>query len=135
MFQALLGRFSGNQNAHPAQNGAQTPMPLVEKLSNGKIRVNQKAGEMLSSLGPVKVITVAGPARTGKSFLLNCIASSVGIDTCDKSFDVGNTTEACTRGIWMWGASPRDGNPNEPQTLLLDTEGHLDRTIARPELS
>jgi hypothetical protein len=44
------------------------------------------------------VISVAGIYRTGKSFLLNKI-----ILNANQGFAVGPTTNAKTKGIWVWG--------------------------------
>jgi len=91
------------------------PLELVRKSDNGKLELCAQGLEQLQAMrGPLRVICVAGPARTGKSFLLNCIAESQGLST--QCFDVGNTVEACTRGIWMWTSAASS-------TILLDTEG------------
>ena len=39
------------------------------------------------------VISVIGPYRTGKSFLLNRFAGK------QKGFEIGNSTNACTKGM------------------------------------
>lgn len=44
----------------------------------------------------VKVLAIAGPYRTGKSFLLNRVLDQM------KGFEIGQTVESCTKGIWMW---------------------------------
>ena len=44
----------------------------------------------------IKVVAVAGPYRTGKSFLMNRYLGQM------KGFEIGSTVESCTKGIWMW---------------------------------
>ena len=44
----------------------------------------------------VAVAAIAGPYRTGKSFLANRILNQ------SKGFEIGSTTQACTKGIWIW---------------------------------
>lgn len=46
----------------------------------------------------VYVCIRAGKYRTGKSFLLNCLIGRA------SAFAVGPTVEACTKGIWVYGA-------------------------------
>ena len=66
----------------------------------------------------VKVICVAGPYRSGKSFLLNRIVGQM------KGFEVGKTVQSCTQGIWIWNEPLIDSSDeNEDLTLLVDTEG------------
>ena len=64
--------------------------------------------------GPLAVLAVAGPARSGKSSLLNILFGG-------SAFRVGETVATCTRGIWARLLPPiTDG---APPMLLLDTEG------------
>eukprot|EP00735_Rhodelphis_limneticus_P000809 TRINITY_DN11339_c0_g1::TRINITY_DN11339_c0_g1_i1::g.26418::m.26418 TRINITY_DN11339_c0_g1::TRINITY_DN11339_c0_g1_i1::g.26418 ORF type:complete len:649 (+),score=246.62,sp/Q96PP9/GBP4_HUMAN/36.03/4e-75,GBP/PF02263.14/1.1e-65,GBP_C/PF02841.9/1.5e-33,GBP_C/PF02841.9/1.4e+04,MMR_HSR1/PF01926.18/0.21,TPR_MLP1_2/PF07926.7/8.2e+02,TPR_MLP1_2/PF07926.7/0.32,TPR_MLP1_2/PF07926.7/5,Dynamin_N/PF00350.18/0.43,Dynamin_N/PF00350.18/6.8e+02,Dynamin_N/PF00350.18/1.5e+04,Baculo_PEP_C/PF04513.7/6.8,Baculo_PEP_C/PF len=69
--------------------------------------------------GPVSVLAVVGPYRTGKSFVLNQVIGRKG------AFQTGSTVNACTKGIWIWSEpityTAEDGI--ERQLLLLDTEG------------
>ena len=77
----------------------------------------------LSTLsGPLRIISIAGLYRTGKSYLLSqfikhetstCKAPS----TC--SFAVGTSIQACTQGIWCYGSTSSDNST----LLFLDTEG------------
>ena len=62
-------------------------------------QINPEALEFFASLqGKVAVISVAGMYRTGKSFLLNKM-----ILNSPSGFAVGPTTNAKTKGIWVWG--------------------------------
>ena len=68
--------------------------------------------------GNVAVFNVAGPHRTGKSFILNMILNRKG------GFTVGSTQESCTRGIWMWDTPIKHKNKHgEFNLIFLDTEG------------
>jgi hypothetical protein len=71
--------------------------------------------------GPVSVVTVAGPYRTGTSFLLNRMLKR------QDGFTVGGTVKACTRGIWL-GGDPVYANGRT--YVFMDTEGlgSIDRT-------
>ena len=44
----------------------------------------------------VAVICVAGLYRTGKSYLINRLLGR------QSGFDVGPTTNSCTKGLWIW---------------------------------
>lgn len=66
----------------------------------------------------IKVVAVAGPYRTGKSFLMNRYLGQM------KGFEIGSTVESCTKGIWMWNQPIIDSNEvDENITILIDTEG------------
>ena len=45
----------------------------------------------------VSVIGVAGPQRSGKSFLCNTLINKM------DGFAIGNSVLPQTKGIWMWG--------------------------------
>lgn len=63
------------------------------------MRVTEEALAMLGSIDEkVAVVTVAGPYRSGKSFLLNCLTAEP--DAEEVTFCVGSTTNPCTRGLW-----------------------------------
>lgn len=63
----------------------------------------------------IAVVSVAGPYRTGKSFLLNRFAGQ------QYGFALGASTNPCTEGLWIWG-EPIDLDA-ETCVLLIDTEG------------
>lgn len=86
------------------------------------LRLDAAGLRVLAELGstPVAVLAVAGMYRTGKSFLLNQLVDA-------PRFRVGNTTESCTRGIWLWVVGPEVWAPPaefpDARLLVLDTEG------------
>ena len=63
---------------------------------------------------PVAVLSIAGPTRTGKSYILSRILGDPG------AFELGHTTRAHTKGIWM---STSVLECDDYCILLLDTEG------------
>jgi GTPase Era involved in 16S rRNA processing len=63
----------------------------------------------------VSVVAIAGPYRTGKSFLANRILNQ------NKGFAIGSTTQACTKGIWIWD-KPITVSDDQVM-ILMDTEG------------
>lgn len=66
----------------------------------------------------VKIISVAGPYRSGKSFLMNRALGQM------RGFDIGSTVQSCTKGVWIWNQPIIDANDeDENVTLLIDTEG------------
>ena len=98
------------------------PEPFIQlDSSTGQLRVTDEARALLSKLrGTVAVCAVAGVYRTGKSYILNQLAGR------QRVFGVGSSLQACTKGIWMWGAPRKPGcsTPGAPNhLLLLDTEG------------
>ena len=85
-----------------------------------QFEVSAEAMAFLASLPrerQVKVISVAGPYRTGKSFVLNRYLGQM------KGFEIGSTVESCTKGIWMWNKALYDEGDDESLTILVDTEG------------
>ncbi|XP_072889490.1 guanylate-binding protein 1-like [Hemitrygon akajei] len=91
------------------------PLQLVYN-KDGKLQLNLEALKVLQSIDdPMVVVAVVGAARTGKSYLMNCLAGD------KKGFSVDSSVQSHTKGIWMWGQSLPQ-RPNEV-LLLLDTEG------------
>lgn len=78
--------------------GMAIPFISIDQKS-GHFEVTSNAMEFLDSLPrniKVSVVAIAGPYRTGKSFLANRLLNQ------SKGFEIGSTTEACTKGIWIW---------------------------------
>ncbi|XP_052055422.1 guanylate-binding protein 6-like isoform X2 [Apodemus sylvaticus] len=91
------------------------PICLVEN-HNEQLTVNQKAIEILDRISqPVVVVAIVGLYRTGKSYLMNCLAGQ------NNGFPLGSTVQSQTKGIWMW-CLPHPTKP-EHTLVLLDTEG------------
>ena len=85
---------------------------------SGHFEVTQQAMMFLESLPrnqKVAVVAIAGPYRTGKSFLANRLLGQ------SQGFEIGSTTQACTKGIWMWNRGVQV--KEDVQMLVLDTEG------------
>ncbi|XP_035169752.1 guanylate-binding protein 2-like [Oxyura jamaicensis] len=92
------------------------PLCLVRNGPDGALSPDPAALEVLRGIGqPVVVVAIAGPYRTGKSFLMNQLARQ------RTGFALGPTVQAQTKGIWMWCLP----HPQRPDTtlVLLDTEG------------
>ena len=67
-------------------------MQLI-RINNNKIEICQQASNYLKKLkSKIGVISIGGPARTGKSLLLNLL-------TKKQLFEVGSRIQACTQGI------------------------------------
>ncbi|XP_005863426.2 PREDICTED: guanylate-binding protein 6-like [Myotis brandtii] len=91
------------------------PMCLVENKDE-EMSVNEKALKILYKISqPVVVVAIVGLYRTGKSYLMNCLAR----EKC--GFPLGSTVQSETKGIWMC-CVPHPSNPNHT-LVLLDTEG------------
>ncbi|XP_052055423.1 guanylate-binding protein 6-like [Apodemus sylvaticus] len=91
------------------------PICLVEN-HNEQLTVNPKAIEILDRISqPVVVVAIVGLYRTGKSYLMNCLAGQ------NQGFPLGSTVQSQTKGIWMW-CVPQPTKP-EHTLVLLDTEG------------
>ena len=71
--------------------------------------------ELLETIDkPVAVLSIAGPTRTGKSYILSRFLGD------PEAFELGHTARAHTKGIWM---STSVLDCSEYCILLLDTEG------------
>mmetsp|Transcript_35911 Transcript_35911/g.59851 ORF Transcript_35911/g.59851 Transcript_35911/m.59851 type:complete len:961 (+) Transcript_35911:92-2974(+) len=96
-------------------------LPFVIANSDGSFSIGEDAAKALSSVdGRIVIVSVAGPYRTGKSYLLSQVLEQKG-----KGFPTGSTVEACTKGIFLWG-TPIERIADDGQkefVWLCDTEG------------
>mmetsp|Transcript_16158 Transcript_16158/g.13709 ORF Transcript_16158/g.13709 Transcript_16158/m.13709 type:complete len:145 (-) Transcript_16158:258-692(-) len=89
---------------------------LLDIDDKGIIKINRQALDYIRNLNTrIAVISIVGPYRTGKSYLLNRFAG------VQKGFQLGSSTNPCTRGIWIWGKPIKLSD--DLHLLLLDTEG------------
>jgi GTPase Era involved in 16S rRNA processing len=96
------------------------PFQLVSIDNTGKLSVTEAAKTLFDKCfnDEFHVVSVAGSFHTGKSFLLNALMNATG----KQGFEVGQTTESETRGIWISGAPLTRGSSEHP-FVFLDTEG------------
>jgi polynucleotide 5'-kinase involved in rRNA processing len=87
------------KNQEPDQSlGQAIPFITIDE-KEGTFAVTTDAMVFLESIPrsmKVSVVSIVGPYRTGKSFLANRILNQ------SKGFAIGSTTQACTKGIWIW---------------------------------
>lgn len=99
-------------------------IPLIHFLHDGTGRVNEDAMDILVRMSRnVAVICIAGPYRTGKSFLVNSIIND---KDPTRGFQVGPTVQPCTKGLWLYTSpihSGVDDNGQPYDVLVIDTEG------------
>ena len=88
---------------------ASAAVPLVTVDHEGGLCVTPEAVAVLGNISEhVAVVVVAGPYRSGKSFLLNCLAGEVdrkvapveAPEAPGATFRIGSTVNPCTRGLW-----------------------------------
>lgn len=100
-----------------------SPVPFIQNVG-GQFQVTGEARSLLNKVrGKLAIVCVAGPYRTGKSFLLNTLVGkqeSVRKETGPGGFQVGGSVRACTKGIWLWGEPVRKG---ENTYIFMDSEG------------
>lgn len=104
----------------------QNAIPFQQPNKEGKFVINERAAQIQESLkGNIVVVAVAGPYRTGKSYLQNRLLSpswEKQTNTPKNGFPVGSTINACTKGIWLWSQPIRNPETNT-NYIFLDTEG------------
>ena len=92
---------------------------LIEVGPEG-YRVNEDTMKWISNFEhPFGVLSCAGKYRTGKSFLLNRMADAP--SGC--GFGVGETVQACTKGIWVYKKFLPSERNDGTYVLIMDTEG------------
>lgn len=102
--------------ARPCAMPHEDIVPLVE-FREGAYAVNEETLRWLSAReAPFAVVSCAGKYRTGKSFLMNRLTDSAP----GQGFGVGETVQACTRGIWVCKRFIQGGATD---LLMCDTEG------------
>ena len=92
---------------------------LVRYDDDGKLVVPPEAVDLLCSVKEdVAVVAVTGPYRTGKSFLLNCLACEQPATATNK-FEVGPSVNRCTRGLWVY-PTQRTVRDKQPHIYVSD---------------
>ncbi|XP_060581783.1 guanylate-binding protein 5-like isoform X2 [Ruditapes philippinarum] len=96
------------------------PMVLISSV-NGVTTCDQSTLSKLREIQqPLNIVSIVGTLRTGKSFLLNKLAT-YGAVSKEACFEIGHTTDAVTKGIWVM-CRPHPTQENQV-LVLLDTEG------------
>lgn len=123
----LICKMSANSCAVPLclpnnckwdeQNGEYSKNEDEERSS---LYVTDTALERLKTIkGPVCVVSIAGPCRKGKSYILGKVFDQ------GEVFPLGHELDPETMGIWMWIVPKKfqDANGQEFTVVLLDSEG------------
>ncbi|WAR13942.1 GBP1-like protein [Mya arenaria] len=108
-------RRKNNPNKPPPMKRP-VPQCLVRARGENLLEVCEDVLDEISRIDtPCVIVAIAGPYRTGKSYLMNRLADA------QTGFAIGDTIQSTTKGIWVWC---RD-HPEQKDTvlILLDTEG------------
>lgn len=94
-------------------------VPLIT-CQDGRYEVDEGTMRWLGEHkdGSLVIVSCAGRYRTGKSFLLNRLAGAQSMH----GFSVGNSVQACTKGLWVYKKFFKTPDPSK-HMLLVDTEG------------
>merc|ERR1719183_3215016 len=102
----------------------QAPVQLLRVRKNGSrwhYEVCEEGARVLERHGSrrIAIASVCGLYRTGKSYLLNLLLERVqkGLPL----FTVGNTSQACTEGLWLYGSLESDDD-QRPLMAFIDCE-------------
>lgn len=104
---------------------SRTPLVTLSEES-GQFEIGEEAARVLANVNaPVVIFGLVGPYRTGKSSLLNMLLRLAGLLSRTgpdaNGFAVGDTTQACTRGIHLF-TRPAVNAEGQP-IFFVDTEG------------
>ncbi len=95
----------------------------LKDVTRKSLNLIPQAVDILKSIsGPVCVVAIVGPCRSGKSYILSHLIGSEG-GVCH--FDLGHKMDPQTMGIWMWDKPFKVTlKSGEVVTMVfLDTEG------------
>ena len=95
---------------------------LKDVTRNSLVLIPDAINILKSISGPVCVVAIVGPCRSGKSYILSRLISNKG-PNCH--FELGHEMNPKTMGIWMWDRpyKMRLGDDTEATLIFLDTEG------------
>jgi hypothetical protein len=99
---------------------------LIKKnLHSNKLEIEEDALNIIKELkGQLAIIIIAGPYRSGKSFLISQVAKFFLNKFGQNLFPVGHTDKPCTQGIWFLKDTPiKSKNNQDIHLIFMDTEG------------
>merc|ERR1712183_398752 len=103
------------------------PLQLLRSRYDGQrciYEICSESAEVLRKIGrrSIAVASSLGAIHSGKSFLLNWIMKNFQQST--SQFQVGQSTQACTEGLWVCSLANRRSNDCEPSVcVFIDCEG------------